>query len=291
MKNTLITGDTGFIGSALVKALVNKNRVFGISRSEPSFSHKNYFHIIADILDPNLETTIKRMPLDVVYHMAGNPLVRDNSSDILRTNVEGTDRLLRCLDDVKFLFASSATVYGNYSPSDHSRIELDRLAPSSHYAVSKVMAEDLVRFYDRSSSVNAVIIRYVAHAGPQSTHGVIHDFVKKLKDPQEEFLEILGSTPGSIKPYIHIDDSVNKTIYLAENREGIWNLSPPDNISVDGVADSVMEGIGISKEKKWLGRSSTWEGDNPYVSLRCRLNGIRDSRQAIIDVACQIKEL
>ena len=111
-------------------------------------------------------------------------------------------------------------------------------------------------------------MRLAAITGLGSTHGVVHDFIRKLNS-ESEYLEILGDEPGSTKPFVHLDDCVEAFLLAgfdySSNTFFTANISQIDTISVKDIARVVMENYGIQKPVKWLGASANWFGDNPRM--------------------------
>lgn len=293
MTKVLVTGDTGFIGSSLVKELCNKGYyVLGISRSEAKFQHYNYKHYKHILnLDGGIACFFENHNFDYVYHFAANPIVKNYKMTVTCNNVTTTHRILDDLEKVKFqgklVFASSATVYGPHSTA--RSVRGNTYPNDSVYALSKKMSEDLILWYSNNYKIGKILIcRYCAHVGPGSTHGLVHDIVNKLKSDTLD-LELFGNEPGSIKPFLHIEDSIRETIRLAETTEGICNISPNDNISVKEVAETIMEELSIKKPIKWLGEETTWPGDQKFVFLESLCKNIRPSKQAIKNYVSTLK--
>ncbi|HII67641.1 MAG TPA: NAD-dependent epimerase/dehydratase family protein, partial [Thermococcaceae archaeon] len=134
--------------------------------------------------------------VDAVFHLAANPEVRigTQSPELLyETNVLITYNLLEAMrkEDVKALaFTSSSTVYGEAktipTPEDYGPLE-----PISVYGGAKLAAEALISGYAHTFDVKAVVFRLANIIGKRSNHGVIYDFINKLKKNPNR-LEILG---------------------------------------------------------------------------------------------------
>jgi UDP-glucose 4-epimerase len=282
----LVTGGVGFIGSFLVDCLIERGgevRVIdnlsvgsldnlGRWEGDPRLSF-----VKGDLLEP--ETVIDALDgCDVVYHLAANPEVRASRAspeEHFRQNIEATHRLLeavRVAGGVDLLvFASSSTVYGEAAkvptPEDYGPLK-----PISHYGASKLAAEALVSAYASMYGFRAVIFRLANIVGPRSNHGVIYDFVNKLRaDPGK--LEVLGDGSQS-KSYLHVDDCVSGMVLGAEKaseRVEVFNLGSDDRVSVMEIAGIVIEEMGIEGCEMLLtegvdgGRG--WAGDVKVMQL------------------------
>jgi UDP-glucose 4-epimerase len=193
--------------------------------------------------------------VDTVFHFAANPEVRLELTDPIKcyeNNIEATYVLLENIrkSDVRcIVFASSSTIYGdatiiptpeNYGP----------LKPISVYGASKLACEALVSSYCYSFKKKGIIIRPANIVGPRATHGVILDFIRKLKANPSE-LEILGDGTQT-KSYLYVDDCINaiiKAYELSEEPVAIYNIGSEDQISVTEIAKVVIEEMGLKDVK------------------------------------------
>jgi UDP-glucose 4-epimerase len=170
----------------------------------------------------------------------------------------------------KIAFSSSATIYGEPetipTPEDISPLQ------TSLYGASKYSAEALIQSYCEYFEMQSWIFRFVSFMGPRYTHGVIFDFLKKLKkDPTE--LEILGDG-SQRKSYLHVDDGIN-AIFLAIEKSNkkinIFNLGNKEWINVNDLADIVCETLKLTNVKYiYTGGKRGWIGDTPFVHLDIR---------------------
>lgn len=284
----LVTGGTGFIGSHLTKALRERHRalddeVYTVSRHRhPDGQHgKGYFfhapigsdnmghcqmdvkHITLDLSDRS--AVLRMMQVfqpDVIYHLAANPLTRmdkERPFQIMHDNVLSTQYLCEYAPQgCRFFLASSIVVYGDYNGEVCG--ELDVTSPTSLYAVTKLASEGVVSVYTQLGKIKGTCLRLCATVGSGVTHGIIYDFIKKLRSDSPT-LEVLGAWPGSRKPYIHVDDVVSAFL-SADDHYGLYNICASDAIPVAEIAQLVKDTLGINKPNTWLGSESTWKGDN-----------------------------
>jgi UDP-glucose 4-epimerase len=285
--NALVTGSQGFIGRHLVRALCEDGRflnVIGLSRSNDPVGRDEYLRnreichgeYQCDLSNHVMLSCLLRIfKPDVVFHMAANPVTKASAADPLfneqvATNVLGTQHLLAaCPPGCRFVYASSATVYG-----DKSRVwpalESSARQATSVYAATKLAGEALVEAYTHLGHVRGLSLRYVANVGPGATHGVLPDLMGKLMGP-DEYLEILGDAGGSVKPYMHVSDTVAATVWLALSDErGAVNVAPDDTLSVADLAECMMDAVGKQKPVRWMGEAANWPGDNPVVRVSNR---------------------
>ncbi len=278
----LVTGGAGFIGSHIVDKLVQEGHTVKVYDNlssgkmefiEHHFEKQNFEFIKADLLD--FETLKKEIAeMDVVFHIAANPDVKLGAKDTkvhFEQNALATYNLLEAMriNDVKdIVFTSTSTVYGEANiiptPEDYGP-----LIPISLYGASKLAAEAFIMSYAHTFGIRAVIYRFANIVGPRSTHGVIYDFIMKLKkDPTK--LEILGDGTQT-KSYLYIDDCVDAILFGYRHRKNdveIFNIGSEDWINVRKIADIVVEEMGLTGVKyQFTGGKRGWKGDVPKMLL------------------------
>jgi len=280
----LVTGGAGFIGSHLVDRLVSegfKVRVIDNLSSGRLENIKRHVDegsielIIGDLKD--LQTTLRAVEgIDVVFHFAANPEVRVSTTNPeihFNENVVATFILLEAMrkHNVKELvFASSSSVYGE--PDDIPVGEDAPTRPVSVYGASKAACENLIHAYSKLYGIKAVILRYANVVGPRLRHGVVWDFIVKLRRNPVE-LEVLGDGK-QVRSYIYIDDAVEATMIAWRKTEGsyeVYNVASEDWITVDEVANEVIAAMGLKDVKK-IYRSVLhgvgWPGDVRRIALK-----------------------
>lgn len=269
MARILVTGSEGFIGRNLVPKLIELGHdVVGFSRKGIGIGTQ-HSHFQCDITnESHVAYVMEFIEPTIVCHLAANPIVRyneGNPTQISKDNILGTHNLLAYAPTgCKFIYASSATVYGNNVDED----EEAKCEPTSVYGATKIASEALVDAYTSLGRVNGTNLRLVANVGLHSTHGLLHDIIRKLKSDSKE-LELLGKGPGSWKPYTHISDTVSAFVMAQRWPNGTYNISNGLGTlsSVLDVAEQVMKETGIKKNIKWLGEAANWKGDNRVVNV------------------------
>jgi len=280
----LVTGGAGFIGSHLVDRLVKEG--FGVrvidnlssGRLENLTQYRNGSRVEVVMGDlKKMEDALKAVDgTDVVFHFAANPEVRVSTTNPeihFNENVVATFNLLEAMrrKDVKELvFASSSSVYGE--PEQIPVSEDAPIRPVSVYGASKAACENLIHAYVKLYGIKAVILRYANVVGPRLRHGVVWDLINKLrKNPNE--LEILGDGK-QVRSYIYIDDAIEATIIAwrkTNNNYEVYNVGNEDWITVDEVADQVIEAMGLSNVKKTYKpvlHGVGWPGDVKKIALK-----------------------
>jgi len=254
----LVTGGAGFIGSHLVDRLMetgNRVRVIdNLSSGSPSnlerwMSHPGFEFIEADLLDDHVCSEAVD-GCSRVFHLAANPEVQANKArpeEHFRQNIEATYRLLEAVAEQggveHLVFASTSTVYGE-SDELPTTEGYGPTKPISMYGASKLACEALISAYASMNGYKAVIYRLANVVGPRSNHGVIWDFVGKLRETPD-VLEVLGDGTQS-KSYLYIDDCVEGFLRGVESVDqvSIFNLGSMDRLSVLRIAEIVREEAG-----------------------------------------------
>tara|TARA_R100000005_G_C5002689_1_gene210401 strand:+ start:5014 stop:5949 length:936 start_codon:yes stop_codon:yes gene_type:complete len=281
--STIITGGTGFVGRHLARKLKENANIFGkiinVSRSGVQAScfdasykvdlgtqENSTFGMLKFVLD-------KHKP-DYIFHLASKATVKMDGLDafnILNDNILSTQKICEWSPKgCKVVLASTVIVYGDWIFADDSKDEYDetdRTEPTSIYGMTKRASESILRYHTSTGKIQGVSARMCATVGSGLTHGVVYDFIRKIKE--NPILEAIGSYPGSTKPYMHVDDLTTALTLLAlkQGITGEYNLVPDDKINIEQVGKAVMEGLGTEKEIKWLGEAANWSGDNRLISV------------------------
>ena len=279
--SALVTGGAGFIGSHLVDALMQRGYkvvVFDnlssgkIENVERWLKDENFRFVRGDLRQK--EKIRKAVAgCDMIFHFAANPDVRAAATAHF-SDVIGTFNLLESLRNVdvsKFVFASSSTVYGEAENIPTSE-DYAPLLPISMYGASKLACEALVSSYAHSLGFKAVILRLANVVGPRSSHGVLHDFIMKLRRNPKE-LEILGDG-SQTKSYLYIDDCIDAIMLITEKFNGdveVFNVGSEDQVNVRRIAEIVVEVLNLKDVKfKFTGGvdgGRGWKGDVKVMLL------------------------
>jgi UDP-glucose 4-epimerase len=277
----LVTGGAGFIGSHFVDRLAAEGHQVRIIDNLSSGRLENLAHrrdvevIVGDLKNPQDAQKAVR-GVDAVFHFAANPEVRVSTTnpDIhFSENVVATFNLLEAMrknDATQLVFASSSSVYGE--PDEIPVDENAPLRPVSVYGASKAACEHLIHAYAKLYGFRAVALRYANVVGPRLRHGVIWDLINKLKKNPHE-LEILGDGK-QVRSYIYIDDAVEATLLAwkkTTDAYAVYNVATEDWITVDEVADQVIEAMGLTNVKKThkpVLHGVGWPGDVKKIALK-----------------------
>lgn len=281
----LVTGGAGFIGSHVVDMLVQDGHDVVVA-DNLSAGRMEHLHdsldaitfVRADCGDPAVLDTL--LPgVDAVWHLAANPDVRAGASDPnahFDPNVGVTWRLLEAMrrHSVKrLLFTSTSTVYGAASVLPTPE-HYGPLYPVSVYGGAKLACEALIASHSGSFGLNAILFRFANVVGSRSHHGVIVDFLAKLKANPDR-LEILGDGKQS-KSYVSIEDTVAAMrfadLHTPSTPAGAchaFNIGSLDAIPVTKVADVVAGVLGVRPNYAFTGGvgGAGWVGDVTRMRL------------------------
>ena len=277
----IVTGGAGFIGSHLVDALVGRgdevlvidNLASGDEANLKAHLEEERIRFLkANLLDDGWQEQLKGA--DRIYHLAADPDVRGSvrtPAMMFANNVVATERVLeamRAQDVPEIVFTSTSTVYGEASviptPETYAPME-----PISIYGASKLAGEALISAYCASFAMRAWVFRFANIIGERSNHGVIWDFMHKLKDNPRE-LEILGDGKQT-KSYLEVTACVEGILYAAEHSDdtfNFFNVGSDDWISVTEIADVIVEEMGLTDVTyRFTGGDRGWVGDVPRMQL------------------------
>jgi UDP-glucose 4-epimerase len=277
-----ITGGAGFIGSHLVDTLLKNDysvTVYdNLSSGDKSFiqhhlKQKDFTFIQADLL--NLKRVKKELQgHDVVFHLAANPHVRlgETQTDLdLNQGIIATYNVLEGMRQnniKKIIFSSSSVVYGETTEASLPETYGPTL-PISLYGAGKLGAEGLISAFCGTFDFQTWMYRFANIVGARGTHGVIVDFIEKLrKNPRE--LEILGDG-RQCKPYLYVSDCVDGILFgytHAHEKMNLFNLSCDTTTTVTRIAEMITEEMGLTNVSfKYTGGIRGWKGDVPRFEL------------------------
>ena len=278
----LVTGGAGFIGSHLVDTLVaqgKKVRVYDnfTSGREEFLAHHHGSGMVeiikGDLLDFDMLKSAME-GVETVHHLAANPDIRlgtEVTDTDLRQGTVATYNVLEAMRNTgvkRISFSSSSAIYGeaNEMPTPET---YGPVKPISLYGASKLASEALITAWCGTFGAKSWIHRFANIVGPRGTHGVIYDFIHKLKkDPSR--LEVLGNGLQE-KSYMSAEDCVRAMAHIVDGTDeaiNLYNLGTGDTCSVRRIAEIVVEESGLKGVSiEYTGGDRGWAGDVPKTSL------------------------
>ncbi|MEM5821207.1 MAG: NAD-dependent epimerase/dehydratase family protein [Candidatus Aenigmatarchaeota archaeon] len=259
----IVAGGAGFIGSYLAEELLKRGYEVIVIDNFSSGKIENLKEIESEIEIiegdlKNFDFVIENVKGDVVFHYAAIPEVRlssQNPKEVFENNVISILNVLEAcrINNIKyFVFASSSTVYGDAKIPTK---ENEEIKPISVYGASKAACESLIISYSNSFKIKSLILRYANIIGKRSKHGVIYDFINKLKNNPHE-LEILGDG-NQEKSYLHVSEAIRATLFAfdwfinSDSLYEIFNIGSEDKIKVIEIAKIICEEMKLNPKFKF----------------------------------------
>lgn len=253
----LVTGGAGFIGSHLVRALLERGDEVVVLDDLSSGQTSNLpghprlgFHQ-GSILDAEAVAGCAKGCAGI-FHLAAVASVIESVNEPVRThrvNTEGTIQLLEAAarEGARFVFSSSSAVYGE--GPDAIKTEASEIQPLSPYAVQKFASELYVRVYADLKGVGAVCLRYFNVFGPRQNPNseyaaVVPKFVRRALDGGA--VTIFGDGEQT-RDFVHVDDVVraNLAAFASEVGDGrALNVASGKALSVNELAAAVFGALG-----------------------------------------------
>lgn len=278
----LVAGGAGFIGSHLVDALLAEghdvvcidNFFIGTKKNIEHLKDNAHFTFYEQDLtefDALLEI-FQKEKVEYVFHMAANSDIQASANNPMieyKNTYSTTFVILECMRRTgvkKLFFASTSAVYGEQMGMQVSE-EAVALKPISYYGGAKLGSEGIISSFAFMNDMSVLVFRFPNVIGPRLTHGVIFDFVKRLKDDPSH-LRILGDGTQS-KPYIYALDLVDAIMKFKDVPKGVtlYNVGVETQTSVTRIAEIVCEKMNLTGIPfEYTGGRGGWKGDVPVFA-------------------------
>ncbi len=239
----LVTGGAGFIGSHIVDRLITRGHVVtvldNLCAGHLENVHPDASFVRADITDLHLPRALAGRSFDAVVHLAAQVSVMRSIDDPMfdaQVNFVGTLRLLehcRHIGVKRFVFASSAAVYGN--PGAIPVTEDAPTRPLSPYALSKLAAEEYLRALARRSELKIVILRYANVYGPRQSArgeaGVVCAFIRQILTGQAVLIHGDGR---QTRDFVYVGDVAEASLLALQPDAppGVYNVGTGHSTSI-----------------------------------------------------------
>ena len=268
----LIIGGSGFIGRNLAVALESRGRkVSVVDRLHDATGSFAGQFIEGDAGDASFLTDVlASVQPSTVYHFAANS---DISAGVADASLDFGDTLMTStavrvaaarFPISELIFASSSAIFG---PSDEPIGENPTRAPNpiSWYGKAKLASEFILEsLTSTNQKMRTLLVRFPNVVGPRATHGVVHDFVRKLMvDPHN--LQVLGDG-NQTKPYVHVSDLLKGIDFFRSQMDrGVTkvNIGPTELIDVKGIVAEVCAALDVNPEVVYQASPYGWPGDVP----------------------------
>ena len=297
-KNILVTGGAGFIGSAVIRYLINEtnSNVLNIDKLtyagnleslETVSNNPRYQFLHADICDKSAMTkAFQDFQPNIVMHLAAESHVDrsiDGPMDFIQTNIIGTYNLLEVARNYwqnltedkksrfKFHHISTDEVYGDLEGTDDLFTEETSYSPSSPYSASKASSDHLVRAWHRTYGLPVVVTNCSNNYGP-------YHFPEKLIP-----LVILNALDGKplpvygdgkqIRDWLYVEDHA-RALYLVATTAKVgetYNIgghNEKQNIDVVKTICTILDNIKPRTDGQSYAQQITFVKDRPGHDLR-----------------------
>jgi UDP-glucose 4-epimerase len=250
MKNILVTGSSGTIGTRLCEKLLALNYdVTGVDKHHNTWNAQiDKITVIADLCD---KETVLSLPkkFDMVIHLAANARVYNLVVDpsLARDNFTMTFNILeycRINDIRKILFSSSREVYGSSGLSVQTEDDMHLQNCESPYTASKIGGEALIHAYHRCYGIDFIITRFSNVYGMfDESDRVIPRFIRQTLNNED--LTVYGKDKAL--DFTYIDDTVDGIIRCIENfskvKNSVYNIGSGRSVSIIEVAGQIIGGM------------------------------------------------
>ena len=261
MKKVIVTGGAGFIGSNLVKKLLDLNvEKLLIIDDLSTGNESNISSIVSDkrvqFLNSKIEDIENLSELfkdyDFCYHLAagvGVQYIMDNLSESLLTNILATHKVLEACqaNELPILLTSTSEVYGVAEDDVWTEETKSLIGPTTKlrwsYAASKMIDEFIALSLFEEGKVSPIIVRLFNIIGPNqlSKYGmVVPRFIESALEDKDILIHGDGSQSRS---FTWVDDVVNYLIKLAEVKAygEVFNIGQTEEISIKNLAELIIE--------------------------------------------------
>ena len=286
LRRTCVVGGAGFIGSHVVQRLLSDPGTEQVTVYD-NFSSGRDWHLEKVASDPRL-TVVRADVGDLaalteafrghttVVHLASNPDIAAAVENPAIDFDQGTllthhvAEAARMAEVALVLYASGSGVYGDLGETEATE-DHGPMVPTSTYGASKLAGEAILAAYAAMFDFTVRAFRFGNVVGPNQTHGVGFDFVRRLlEDPAR--LRILGDGRQS-KSYIHVTDVIDAVLLAgaaADTPFDAFNVATGDYVTVTEIAELAMDVLGLepgSTAFEYTGGDRGWKGDVPVVRI------------------------
>lgn len=273
MLEVLVTGGAGFIGSNLALELERLGHRITILDNLSSGTRENLKDFKGNFIEADVsKPIIFDGKFDIIFHMAAitDPRYKDNRK-IYDKNLNGFKLMLNLAkkDNAKFIYASTANLYGNGSTPMRENQEKEIITA---YGKSKLKMDEIASLY--LEKMHIVGLRYFNVFGPRETHkgisaSMIYHLYKTMKAGKNPRLFKFGEQK---RDHIYVKDAVDGTIKALNAQSGIYNVGTGVATSFNELVNILNEILGLNAEAEYF--------DMPYNSKTYQANTQADTRLA-----------
>jgi UDP-glucose 4-epimerase len=311
----LVTGGAGFIGSHLVNTLIRRGCEVIVFDNLVRGNRKYLNAVVQSGRCTFIETDCSDLHsfrsavgdalagrnAGAIWHLAANSDIPGGVADPqidLRDTFMTTFNALQVMKQFRipdFHFASSSAIYGDFGDIEISEGS-GPCQPISNYGAMKLASEGQISAAFEDHPGKASIFRFPNVVGSPATHGVIYDFVNKLKaDPSR--LTVLGNGTQQ-KVYFHVSDLISAMLFIAESgpeKINTYNIGPHDaGVTVRFIAECVRDAVSPPAKIVYGEGERGWIGDVPrfrYATNRLVKLGWEPSMSSVDAVRRAVRDI
>ena len=252
MKNILIIGGNGYLGSNIVSKLIKdkKYNITLLSSTEVESNIVPYMNIIkAELKDfDKINMVVKKDRIDTILHLASSILPNSSYEDFLKEEIDiivPTQNIIRLCSkkEIKFVFFSSGgAVYGETKIKKIK--ETHPLNPISYYGFAKKKIEDFIQFEARNNNLKFLILRpsnpFGGYINYNNNHGLVLAIINCIKNKKSLNIYVDKDTT---RDFIHIDELVDSVARLlkSKNKNGCFNIGTGCGTSISEICDFFLK--------------------------------------------------
>ena len=270
----IVTGGSGFIGSALIWRLnqLGKEDIIIVDEFGENDKWKNLAHLrYADIFDKEdfghmvQSDFLKNFEVETIFHLGACSSTTERNFDyLLRNNYEYTKFLCeKALDNnIRFIYASSAATYGDGSQGyEDDESKLHTLRPLNAYGYSKHMFDLWAK---RSRVLDKIVgLKYFNVYGPNEYHkeemrSVVNKCFLQIKETGKARL-FKSANPdfkdgGQSRDFLYVKDAVDMTLFFWDNRivNGIYNIGTGEANSFNQLINPIFTTLGLKENIEYF---------------------------------------
>ncbi len=279
----MITGAAGMVGSNLINKYINKDvqiiAIDSLKLGKMEYikffrKKKNFLFFKLDlskkIKDRKIENILKKNHLHEVWHLAANSDIQSGISDY---TVDLNDTFLTTFNtlnfintylkkNTKFIFSSSSAIYGYVKGSISENYK--KKSPISNYGLMKLLSEEYIEYFANKYNLRTYIFRFPNVIGNNLTHGIIYDFIKKIRY-NKKILNVLGNGDQQ-KPYSNVLEIIKCMIFIKNKKflhnVNYFNIGTNDKgIKVKDIVDIFLKEINYGTKVIFQKKKQGWVGD------------------------------
>lgn len=261
MKNKfLITGATGFVGSCIVRALIERDESVSVIVRDKNLNWRlrDIAHKLdvneCDLQDPSLGKIIDKIKPSIVFHLAAYgalPTQQNNTDQLIDTNIKGLINFVHAFKNHNLKLFVNTGSSSEYGIKDSPMKESDSLKPINDYGVTKAAATLFCQKIAITEAMPIITLRLFSPFGyfDDKNRLISYVIMSALKNQP-----IYLSSPKNVRDFIFIDDVINaylKTVDTKMKSGEIINIGSGSQQSIDKVVKKIIMFTGSKSALQW----------------------------------------